>query len=196
MRVNASVITATIIGSVIVAAQDTSDQELALLLAHTSTRQNAVSKVLASGRDKVPLLLRWTQNTPPQVDKYELYIGLADAFGQLKTKEAIPFLIKNIGLSRWGDVNTWLKSPKVIQERSPAVAALVRIGPEALKALIQAYWEPMLTEDRLAAIFTVSIIAAGTDDSEARTFLNAALGEANLERTWASEGLKRLDSNR
>jgi hypothetical protein len=37
------------------------------------------------------------------VDKHKLYIGLADAFGEMKTREAIPFLIKNISLQRWLD---------------------------------------------------------------------------------------------
>ena len=106
----------------------------------------------------------------------------------MKTKEAVPFLIKNISLQRWLEMNIWLKTDKVIEERLPAVAALVRIGPDASRAIISEYLtiEP---DDRLAAIFVVARIR----DPEARGFLSSVLGRANLERYWAEEGLKRLD---
>ena len=140
----------------------------------------------------VPLLLSWTKNPPAQVDQHGLFVGLANAFAQLKAKEAIPFLIKNISLQRWIlDMPVWLKTDKVIEERLPAVAALVQIGPDASKAVISEYLtiEP---DDRLAAIFVVARIR----DPEARGFLVSVLGRANMERYWAEEGLKRLDEQR
>jgi len=85
-----------------------------------------------------------------------------------------------------------MKAPEVIERRLPAVVALIQIGAEASKALISASWECMATEDRLAAIFVVSRIK---DVPEARALLAQALGEANMQRHWADEGLKLLDPN-
>jgi len=185
------------IGCGIMPAQGPGDKELARLLANASTRQSAVTSIVAGGSGKVPLLLSWARNPPTEVNENELYIGLADAFGQLQTKEAIPFLIKNIGLNRWNDVNIWLKTAQVIEERLPAAAALTRIGPEASKALIRASWDGMRPEDRLAAIFVVSRIASTIKDGdEERAFLHSAVGQANVERYWAENGLKLLDGRR
>lgn len=192
MNLRASVGIAMVMGCVVVSAQEASDQELARLLANDSTRQSAVDKIVAAGGAKVPLLMSWTRTSPAQVEERGLYIGLADAFRELKTKEAIPFLIKNISLHRWHDVNIWLKTGQVIEERLPAVAALVRIGPAAAKALIAGFSKPMVAEDRLAAVFAVSRIA----DPEARAFLSSALGEANVQRYWAEQGLQALDRRR
>jgi hypothetical protein len=190
-----SAIAAMAIASAIAPGQTAGDQDLAGLLANETTRQSAVAQIGDSGQSKVPLLLSWTRTPPSQVDRYELYIGLADAFSQLKTRDAIPFLIKNISLHRWsGDVNIWLKTPKVIEERLPAVQALIAIGPDASKMLIRTFWEPPLVgEDRAAAIFAISVIASGTNDPEVRAFLSSVLGEASLERRLAEEGLGALD---
>lgn len=194
MNLRSSVMIAIVVGCVDASAQDASDQELAQRLANDRTRQSAVAKILASGRRRVPLLLSWARKPPADVDQYQLYIGLADAFGQLQTKEAIPFLIKNISLDRTrpADFAPWLKAPQVIEKTFPAVAALIQIGPEASKALIRAPWERAEAERRLAAIFAVSRIR----DQAARGFLASALGQANMERYWAEEGLKLLDAPR
>jgi hypothetical protein len=170
-----------------------SDRELASLLANQSTRERALATIVGSRNSKVPLLLQWTKNPPQGVNQRELNIGLADTFRQLRTIEAVPFLIKNISLSRWIDTNTWLKSAEVIEQRLPAVAALIAIGPEAADAVIRASWEPMTGEDRLAAIFTVyRIVSSTNDDSVGRDFFSSTLAEANLQRYWAEQGLKRL----
>jgi HEAT repeat protein len=194
MRLKASaVILAIATGCMPALAQDASDQQLARLLANDVTRQGAVARILGPGGEKAPLLLLWAHNPPAQVDKYELFVGLADAFGQLKTKQAIPFLIKNISIDRTRAVNTWLKTPEVIEERLAAVAALVRIGPEASRALIHASWGPMVPEDRLAAIFAISRIKGVP---ESREFLSSALAQANMERYWLEDGLKLFDARR
>jgi hypothetical protein len=168
-------------------AQGVRDEELARQLANSSTRRAAIGAILTSAGDKVPLLLSWAQTPPAGVDRLELYIGLADAFGELRTKEAIPFLIKYIRMPRsLGRPNIWLKSEEAIEGEFPAVHALIRIGFIASKALTKA---PLRAADeRLAAIFAVARIG----DPDARGFLASALGEANLERYWAEEGIKRL----
>ena len=165
-------------------AESTNDEALARSLASDSSRASAVAQLESS---RVPLLLSWTAHPPPKVDVYELNIGLADVFGKMRTKEAIPFLIKNISIDRTRAVNTWMKTPEVIEQRLAAVAALNRIGPDASDAIIRATWGPMKPEDRLAAVFAV----ARMDDPRNQDFFRSILSEAQMERYWAEEGLKR-----
>jgi HEAT repeat protein len=173
-------------------AQSDNNKDIARLLSNEETRERTVATIQAEGAEKIPLLLSWTRNPPVEVEKSGLRIGLADAFGRLHAKEAIPFLIQNISLQRWlPSPNIWMKTPKVIEERLPAAAALIRIGPEASKALI-AGWEGFGTEDRSAAVFVVSRIKGVP---EARGFLSSVLGQATMERHLAEEGIKALDGN-
>jgi len=179
-------------GWISAAAQTSNNQELARLLSNEQSRKSAVDKILATPDRKLPVLLSWTRHTPPGVSKVDLYVGLADVFGRLKAREAIPFLIENIGLQRWlASPNIWLKTAQVVEERLPAAAALIQIGPEASTAIIHKSWARVAPEDRLAAIFVVSRIG---NVPEAGAFLSSVLGEANLERHWAEEGLKALDA--
>jgi hypothetical protein len=176
-------------------AQGGRDQELARLLADIATQQTAVDRIVASGNEKVSLLISWTRTPPVDLDEFHTYIfrsGLAEVFGRLKTKEAIPFLVQNIGLKRWPLVGpVFTKAPEVVYDRMPAVAALIRIGPDALRALTDAPYRPSTLEDRLAVIFVVSRVAATMPDKDgARQFLTSALRNANLERFWAEECLK------
>ena len=116
-------------------------------------------------------------------------VGLADAFGRLRTRDAIPFLIANITLQRglFYRADIWMKTPQVVEGALPAVAALIRIGPEASRSLIRKF--PTLSaEDRLAAIFVVSRISGVP---EAQDFLNSVIGGARLEAFWAGEGRSR-----
>ena len=158
------------------------------MLANESTRSATVAKLAASGKGRIPLLISWTRNPPAQVDKLKLYVGLADTFGQLKATEAIPFLISNISLRRWAfdGPNTWLKTPAVVKERLPCILALIQIGPEASRALMNAYPHGMMDEDRLAAIFVISRIKGVP---EARSFLLSVSGQINLERHLLEDGL-------
>jgi hypothetical protein len=143
---------------------------------------------IAETQSKVAVLLRWIETPPTNVDQYELRIGLADAFGRLKVREAIPFLIRNINLQRWHHVNTWMKTAEVVQERMPAVAALILLGHDASKAIIRDYLS-IPAADRLPAIFAVARI----QDPDSRDFLATVRAQASLERYWADQGLKALD---
>ena len=119
--------------------------------------------------------------------------GLAEVFGRLRTVEAIPFLIRSIGLELWPpSPNAWMKTPAVVKERMPAVAALMQIGPAAARALIKTNLDGMTFEERLAAVFVVSQIGGVP---ESREFLSAILGQANLQQHWAAAGLRLLDSS-
>ena len=181
----------SIVGTVLFAGQmgfgqSPGDLALARQLATESERQEAVEKIATSEQGKIPLLLAWTHTPPTGVQRTELYIGLANVFGRLRATEAIPFLIANISLHKEFEEPPWLKAAKVIQERLPAVGALVKIGPDASRAIIGTSWEHATKEDRLAAVFTVSQIKGVP---EARGFSASALGEANTEKYWAEKGL-------
>jgi len=175
-------------------AQKTSDLELARRLSDGSTRQSAIAEILASRDSKIRLLLSWIRKPPSQINTWELDVGLMDAFGELKSKEAIPFLIKNIRRERYTieSPNIFMKTTEVIESRIPAVAALIKIGPDALPALYHSYSVAM-PDDRLAIIIVVSRIASSLKDASIpMQFLSSVAGRANMEHFRAEEGLKHL----
>src|ERR1700733_5594031 len=110
-------------------AQMESYTELARRLADANTRAETIATVSSDPRS-TRLLISWTRTPPKGVDEYELSIGLADAFSRLKTKDAIPFLIKNINLRRhrYVDLAPWLKTDQAIRDTFPALAALIELG--------------------------------------------------------------------
>jgi hypothetical protein len=173
-------------------AQTATDRELAQKLSNDNTRAATVAAISKSQLSILPVLLGWARNPPPNVNKDGLYIGLADAFGELKAKESVPFLISHISMQRWAPTpNLWMKTPAVVESRLPAVAALIRIGPAASSELMRANLGCVQSEDRLAALFVISRIAGVAG---AREFVLQALGEANLQRHWAEDGLKVLEA--
>jgi HEAT repeat protein len=174
-----------------VRAQDTSNQELARRLADAKTRQAAIDTL---SKDKIPVLLSWTRTPPAGVDEDELHVGLANAFGQLGVKEAIPFLIKNITLRRYRivDLAPWLKGAAMIEDTFSAVAALIDLGPDASAGVMHAYQESLTgEEERLAAVFVVSRIKGAPN---ADWFLMSVIADSasRNERIRAAEGLKYL----
>jgi len=171
---------------------------LARQLANSDTRLGALAEIEALGDRSVPLLLSWTKSPPAEVNRYQLDIGLADAFAELRTAEAIPFLIGNLHLRRDLRVNAWLKVPNVIEDELPAAAALISIGPAAAKAVIAAFWESIPAEDHPAAIFVVARIVEASPGSipDARAFFQTTLGHLNVERIWAERGLKAVDQQK
>lgn len=174
-----------------VMAQSTPDVALAKMLADQSTREIATERVLADSKAKIPILLSCTHRPPPGVDRANLNLGMTIVFGRAKTVEAIPFIVEHLDVGLPFDaVTIWNRSPARIEEALPAAVALIQIGPLASKALMEAFRAGKLNgQDRLAAIFVVSRIKGVP---EAREFLIAVSGQANVERFWAEEGLKSL----
>jgi hypothetical protein len=163
---------------------------LARLLADQSTRQVTVDSLVNSTDHRAAVLLSLAQTPPPGVNKYALDVGLAETFGRLRTKEAIPFLISNITLQFGGAGPDLLsRDADSIKSGMPAVAALIQIGPEASRALIRAVWK-MHDRDRIAAIF---VISQSRSVPEARDALHQIMGQTNVERYWAQQGLDRMD---
>jgi hypothetical protein len=132
------------------------------------------------------------------IEKHDLYVGLADAFGQLKARAAIPFLIRDISLERpfLGRPNVWFKENQVVESNFPAAAALIGMGSPAASALIRASWGCMTDKDRLITLFAVARIAAvpANRTAEERNFLHSAIAEAKLERYVSEEGLKHFSN--
>ena len=198
MNVSTLTLIAAAVSCVAALGQDADDLTLARLLAHQDTQQAAVRSVTNAG-DRVRVLLSWTKAPPTQLNDLELTVlddGLADIFGMLKTEDAIPFLLKNIGRQRFppsGGV-IWTKPLAFMEEQMPAMAALIKIGPPAAKAIIQASPWDMGHAERLAAIVAVSEIAYQMKDPQQElTFLRGMLAQANGERRFAEEGLKQLE---
>jgi len=172
------------------------DDGLARRLADDRTRDSAVAQAVASADSSLPLLLLWAEHPPPQVGRDGLYIGMADVFARLRARAAIPFLIRNLGVSRDQIGVPWLKTAKRIEDVYPMAAALIAIGPEACEAIAAASEQPMRREDRLVSIFVVArVISRGGSFPEAREYLSSAAGQAFQERLWAEEGLRHLDEN-
>jgi hypothetical protein len=66
------------IGAVAQPPTDPTGLTLAHRLADYDTRAAAVASVTALGNQKIALLLSWARNPPPQVDKSQLFVGMAD----------------------------------------------------------------------------------------------------------------------
>jgi hypothetical protein len=172
-------------------AQSQDEMALARRLANEADRKNAISFVAASKTRTVPLLLSLTKMSVPGVDEHDLQVGLADAFGALKIREAIPFLLLNIDLRRWKyvDLKPWIKTAEAIEYQCPAVAALISIGPDSSIAAMRASDQAMTPEDHLAIVFVVSRIRGVP---EAKPFLSAIIGHADIERSFAEEGIENV----
>ena len=170
-----------------------SDMEIARMMSQGESRQAAILEIVANRTRMLPVLLAWTNEPPRDLDVYEFRIGLADVFGALKAQEGIPFLVRNIGLDRTGEPNTWIKNPRSIKYRLPAVGALIEIGRSSIPPLIAASWEPLTQQDRRAVIFAISQIETTRDEAQmVREFLTEVVADSEAARYWASVGLLRL----
>ncbi len=169
--------------------QEPPNDEVARDLAHPDTRDATVVRLVSCGDACLPILLQWTNTAPKGVDERQLRIGLSDVFARLRTREAIPFLIRNISISRFRDVNTWIKAPAVIEERLPCVSALIQIGSNASDALMKAALSPIEMRDYVAVIYTISRIR----DPRTRHFLLSTVASSGMTLSFAQEGLRRID---
>jgi hypothetical protein len=105
-------------------------------LASPKARQATIRQIESSKLPNASVLLGWADQPPAGLDNKQLFLGLAELFGKLKTREAIPFLIRNISLSKVDRPNIWIKRPTVIADNFPAAAALIQMGQDASNAVI------------------------------------------------------------
>jgi hypothetical protein len=188
----ASVIALMALNCSLASAQAVCEVDEARLLANPSTEHPRVYEIIMSGNANVPALLSCARNPPPDVERDQLYVGLSDVFGRLRAKEGIPFLIENIDMCRSMSLcaNAWLKADYVLKELKPAIMALIRIGPDASRALIHESWARKPRGDRMAALFVVSQIRGAP---EARGFLTSAVNRRGFEHYWAEHCMQLLD---
>jgi hypothetical protein len=160
---------------------------LARALADPRSSAGAIESVVASPKESLPLLLRWSRKPPPGLSIPTLHGSMIEIFGRLKTVEAAPFLIEHI---EYGSVmgNLWMKQSDVVVERLPAVRALIRIGPAALSDLQAAYLKAAGTK-RLAIVLAM----ARMKDGRARASLDFARAMASAEMQITDEGLRSLN---
>lgn len=173
--------------------QVSAEEELVRQLDSPESRELFLSRL--SPEDKVTerRLLTILESQRGQLEKRfqkrSLLAGMADAFGVLGTKEAIPWLIANITLWRYDsptDLKRWLRRSETIEYDFPAVRALVRIGPEALDALIQSYYyKPLDRETRLAIVFALSRI----HNPRTKQLLKSVQYDINQLQQFVNEGL-------
>jgi hypothetical protein len=172
----------------VLAAQLAFGQDLATRLATPQLREAAVKNVADSGGKDLALLLSWSEAPPKGLDRYQLNLGLIEAFGKLRAKESIPFLIRWMNLDSTGmSENIWMKSDSVVESRLPVIDTLIAIGPDASKALIAA-WDKMPGVLHIEALFVVSRIA----DPAARDFLLSVHTTDPRDARYVQQGLQAI----
>ena len=166
------------------------ESDLAQLLSNDKTFNNAIDWVRDSEESRIPILLRLTMSIDGERNKCgPLSFGLMRAVGALKLKQAIPYLKENVACNIYKADNPWLKSPEIIEQRMPALAALISIGSDATKALIDLYQHPVHRDDQIIAIFGLSRI----HDPMTHEFLYDVLGGTQLIEFYAKKGIKAID---
>ncbi len=176
---------------------DNEERELAYSLGDHDqiARSAAVQRLLSSGRLKVPLLLSWTRETPPHparlfLFEHMLHLSMSEVFGQLKTVAAIPFLMRNLNIQELVPFDSWNYGAERVASDYPAAGALIKIGPEAARAVIQSLPGLNTPEDRLVAVFVVSQIEGVPEAEEFLRRLPATTGPDALITYWATTGRK------
>lgn len=142
------------------------------LLSNTETSRQGVDLIKSSGSKYVPLLLKWAKN-PPKDDIALMGIhrvGLADAFGELKVKEAIPFLLENINMNRemlHADSGGGAEARYQADiKNKPAMTALIKIAE--LEPMQYAYTQNRLTwREREEVLIVICEIA----ETKSETYL-------------------------
>lgn len=176
----------------------------ALCAMDAGKRQKAINAIVASPGIALPWLLEWAKcplrgasdkckDPPPRVygvESVSLFYSMAEVFGRLRTKEAVPSLIENISV----DLPLPGRSRMPITTRAPAIKALLQIGPPATPALLRALAKLPYCDscehaiDRLAMVLTLAFL----DDPRARPALEEASKYPGWEGQVAAEGLQRL----
>ncbi len=171
-------------------------ESLALALTTGHDRPAAIQEVLRSPTKSLPLLLEWTTK-PPSVNHDRLYPVMAELFGRLQAREAVPFLVSKILVNDLpGPGYVWAGTADEVLGRLPAAKALVRIGPFTLPYLRTAY-EASKGDEQFAIALVLCLIgdqrvgqvlASIRADSHILSF-NSSYGLAELDRMGPSAGV-------
>jgi hypothetical protein len=180
--------------------------ELAKALAQPDEgdRQKAIDAVVASPRAALPWLLEWSHcgrihrkwvcsHPPPEAGIFpdNLVSSMAEIFGRLRIREAIPFLVREI------DVETFKLRPRGSLPRnagSPPIKALIEIGKEATPDLLRRFAEVKTcdAEDCRMSRLAVVIALANIADPRARVALEQAAKWPAPDGAIAADGLRNL----
>jgi len=176
----------------------TNEREMVRQLESPELREAFLARLSPQDKGTERLLLAILDSSRGQskasFGNHELHVGMADAFGILGTKEAIPWLLTNLLLWRHNssrDIKRWIRPSETIEYTFPAVRALARIGPSALGALQQAYYyEARTYETELAIVFTVSRMK----DPSVKPFLESVQVDINNLQRFIKEALAAPES--
>lgn len=168
-------------------------------------RQKAIDAIVASPKAVLPWLLEWSRcsrratreacDSPPPARVWVLrdnfYSAMAQIFGRLGVKEAVPFLVREI------DVDTRFVRPRgslPVDRGSPAIKALIEIGKEATPELLRRFAGLKACDDETCGLqrLAVVIALAGVADPRARPALMEASKRSGPERLVAVDGLRSL----
>ena len=169
-----------------------SQSELARRLENRDTRAAAIRQIDGQRAVLMPVLLSVADEAVSSPGNEELRLGLIEAFAHLKAVEGVPFLIRNMRLAQWRDLNPWMKGAAAIRNQYPALNALIGIGAPACRALTEALDRPMVPDDQVAAIFVIAQVGSPGD----ATFLRAMRFQAMLVNMWSKDGLDRMSGAR
>lgn len=162
---------------------------LARSLANPLTRSAAIQAAVKSPARSLPILLRWIDHPPDLVHVRDLKVGMAEVFGRLRVRKAIPFLVSNIFLNDLpGPAAVWAGTQDEVLGRLPAVRALARIGPEAALALTRAR-EEKTGDEELAVELAICLTA----NSKATSLLTDIRNNGLLLMRLSQEGIEFLN---
>lgn len=161
---------------------------LARHLANVSTREETVEKIAANPGSCMPILMKWSEAAPAGIDYEDLAVGLAETFGRLRYADAVPFLIRNIDITRFGMTPSYMKTSASLRRARPAADALIQIGEAAREGVMRAVSGRATPDDRVMLIFVLSQIGGG----EVRQFLRVMRGYAAAEKMFCEVGLGEL----
>jgi hypothetical protein len=165
-------------------------------------RAEAVKRVIGSPEEALPYLIAWTKKPPEGKEPGNSFLKLSmiEIFGQLRTKEAIPFLVSHISCDLNVMNTVWMGGPERMASSLPAVKALLRIGPDATPELLRALanlpycpsWTECKRKDRIAIVVTLAFLK----DPRARSALEKETEHSSIEGEVAFEALKWLDKKK
>ena len=166
------------------------EDELAQLLSSAGTFNSAINWIRESEESRVPILLQLTKRKDDVFYKCSpLSFGLVKALGILRVKQAIPYLMENVNCNIIKGDRPWMKTDEIIEQRMPALAAMISIGSDATEGLIELYNHPLYLDDQVIAIFGLSRI----HDPKTLGFLYRVIGTSQRIDIYAMEGIKAIN---
>lgn len=177
--------------------QDISPDSLLRLFSDPATSRQGVDIVKAAGAKYIPTLLKWTIDVPSSfaTEMGVHRIGLADAFGELKVKQAIPFLLKYLDMDREIDriiTNGSNFRYQADLKNKPAMTALIKIGE--IEPLLKVYYSNGMTlYEREKLLVVICEMADKKSLSELSQFLSMRKVDLTDSVAEVDRALKKIE---